>query len=97
MYFPFWVILVNPGPRKRNNYYDFSICHWNLNNKAAHNFEKVELLEACDTLNKFDIICLSERYLNNSVLSDNDNLIIKSYKLVRDDHLYDVKRGRVCA
>ena len=77
---------LNPGPRKRDTCYNLPICLWNLNITAAHSFEKVNLLKAYNTVNKFNIICLSETYLDSSIVSDNDNLVIKGYKLVRDDH-----------
>ena len=35
----------NPGPRP-NAGQSFSICHWNLNSIAAHNFSKISLLKA---------------------------------------------------
>ena len=63
-------IELNPGPRKRNTYHNFSFCHWNLDSIAAHNFEKVDFLEAYNTVNKFDIIFLSAPYLDSSMLSD---------------------------
>ena len=34
---------------------------------------------------------------DSSMLSNNNNLIVKGYKLVRDDHPDDVKRGGLCA
>ena len=47
---------LNPRPtKKRNSWFNFSICHWNLNSLTAHNFEKVNLLEARNTVNKFRI------------------------------------------
>ena len=55
-------IELNPGPNKINSSCKFSVCRWNLNSPAARNFEKVELLEAFNTINKFDIICVSESY-----------------------------------
>ena len=64
---------------------------------TAHNFEKINLLEAYNTINKFDVICLSESYLDSSIASDNDNLNIKGYNLYRVDHPNNVKRGGVCA
>ena len=42
------------------------------------------------------MICLSKSYLDASVSSDNDNLYITGYKLVRGDHPGNVKRGGVC-
>ena len=46
-------IELNPGPNKTNSSCKFSVCHWNLNSLAAHNFEKVGLLEAFNTISKF--------------------------------------------
>ena len=42
------------------------------------------------------MICLSEFYLDASLSSDNDNLNISGYKLVRADDPGNVKRGGVC-
>ena len=42
------------------------------------------------------MICLSESYIDASVSSDNDNLNINWYKLVRADHLANGERGGVC-
>ena len=47
-------IELNPGSRKRDTCYNLSIGHWNLNSIATHNFEKVNLLEAYNTVNKFN-------------------------------------------
>ena len=60
MLLAFGDIEPNPGPRKRSTCCNFSICNWNLNSITAHNFEKVDLLEAYNTFKKIDIICLSE-------------------------------------
>ena len=89
-------IELNLGPKKRSSYYNFSVFHWNLNSITAHNFEKVDLLQAYNTIHQYDMICLSESYLDESVSSDNDNLNINGYKLVRADHPGNVKRGGVC-
>ena len=53
----------NPSPRS-NSCQSFSICHWNLNSIAAHNFSKISLLKAHNTTHTYDIICLSETYLS---------------------------------
>ena len=90
-------VKLNPGPtKKRNFWFNFSICHWNLNNLTSHNCEKVNLLEAYNAVNKFDIVCLSESFLDSSVLTENNNLKINVYKMVRADHPNNVKRGGVC-
>ena len=85
----------NPRPRRRDSCYNFSVCHWNLNIMTAHNFEKINL--EVYTINKFDVICLSESYFDSSVASDNDDLNIKVYNLDRASHHNNVKRGSVCA
>ena len=50
---------LNPGPNQ-NTAKKLSIWHWNLNSIAAHNFAKLVLLKAFNSIHKFDIICLSE-------------------------------------
>ena len=83
---------LNPDPnKKRNSWFTFSICHWNLNSLTAHNSEKVNLLEAYNSVNKFDIIYLSESFLDSSILTENNNLKIDGYKMVRADHPNKVK------
>ena len=86
---------VNPGPRtKANN--TFSVCHWNLNSISAHNYSKVSPLKAYLTVHKFDIVCLSETYLDSNTAPDNDNLEISGYNLIRLDHPSNSKREGVC-
>ena len=85
----------NPGP-KPNSYQCFSICHWNLNSITAHNFLKVSLLRAYITAHSFDVICLSETYLDSSISHDENHLQIPGYNLYRVDHPLNIKRGGVC-
>ena len=42
---------------------------------------KVSLLEAYNTVHKYDFICISETYFDSPVESD-DDLRINSYKLI---------------
>ena len=58
---------INPGP-KRTPKANLSICHWNLNSISAQNYVKLPLLGAYLALHKFNIICLSETYLNSSII-----------------------------
>ena len=87
---------LNPGPKIRNFCFSFSVCHWNLNSIKAHNFAKVNLLQAYNAIHDFDMICLPESCLDSSVSSDNDNLYIRDYKSVRCDHPWNIKRGGEC-
>ena len=89
-------IELNPGPIKRSSCSNISVCHWNLNSITAHNFAKIDLLQAYNTIHQYDMINLSESYLDASVSFDNDNLNINGYMLVRADHPGNVKRGGMC-
>ena len=87
-------IELNPGPKPKSCK-SFSICHWNLNSITSHNFIKVSLLTAYNSIHKFDILCLSETYLNSETLSNDENLNIPGYNLIRADHLSKTKPGEV--
>ena len=54
------------------------------------------LLKAYIAIYKFDIICISETYLDSSTPSDDNNLEISGYNLVHSDHPSNNKRGGVC-
>ena len=85
----------NPGPNSKPDQ-SFSICHWKPNSIAAHNFSKIQSLITYNCIHHFDIICLSETYLNSEISSDNENLDISGYRLIRSDHPSNDKRGGVC-
>ena len=82
---------LNPGPKQKN-----TICHWNLNSIAAHNFAKLVLLKAYNSVHKFDIICLLQTYRDSNILPDDSNLEIPGYNLVRSNHPSNKKRRGVC-
>ena len=86
----------NPGPKPNSCEY-LSICHWNLNSISPHNHIKLSLLRAYISINKFDIICLSETYLDSNISSDNDNLELPGYNSVHADNPTNTKRGNVFA
>ena len=56
-------IEINPGPKRSS----LTFCDWNLNYFAAHEFITVSLLQGYITERIFDIICLSEIFLNSSL------------------------------
>ena len=85
----------NPGPRA-NSGQSFSHCHCNLNSIATHDFSKISLLKTYNAIHNYDVICLSKTYLNHNTLSDNDNLMIAGYELIRVDHLSNQKQGGIC-
>ena len=45
---------------------------------------------------KYDFICISETYLDSTISSDNNDLNISGYNLIRADHPSNSKRGGVC-
>ena len=51
-------------------------------------------MSSYNTLHKFDVICISETYLDKS--ADNDALSIDGYNIIRADHPHNQKRGGVC-
>ena len=89
-----WRYWIEPSPRPDSGQ-SFSICHWNLSSIAAHNWSKISLWRAYNAIHNHDV-CLSETHLNHDALSDNDNLKIPCYELIRFDHPAIQKRGGTC-
>ena len=54
------------------------------------------LPKAYIAIHKFDIICISEIYLDSSTPSDDSDLEISGYALVRSDHPANKKEGVFC-
>lgn len=50
--------------------YKFSLSYWNLNSITVLKFSKISLFEAYIVQYKFDVICISEKYLDPDVISD---------------------------
>ena len=82
-------IETNPSPKRSSN---IKFCHWNLNGLAAHDFIKVPLVEAFITSNNFDLVCLSETFLDSTIPNNDINIQISRYSLLRADHPNDIKR-----
>ena len=71
---------VEPNPLSRPvSCEGFSICYCHLNSVSVLKFIKTSLLRAYISVKKFDIICLSEIYLD--VLSDDGNSVIERYSM----------------
>ena len=76
---------VNPRPKNSVNEC-LSTCHWSLNCISVHDYSKLFLLKAYISVHKFDIICLSDTYLDSTVPLDDDSLVISRYNLIRSDY-----------
>ena len=87
-------IEANPGPNKK--YKSFTCCHWNVNSLAANNMLKLSSIAAYNSIHKYDFICISETYLDSSVQSDDRDISINGYNLIRADLPSNNKRGGVC-
>ena len=58
---------INPGPKKKKKQ-NFSCFHWNGNSILAHN--KLSFLEPYNAIHQYDILFISETYLDSPVLTD---------------------------
>ena len=67
-----------------------------LNSILAQNYTKISFLTAYVLVHNFDIICLPETYLNSEISTDDRNVGIPGYYVLRVDHPSNNKRGGVC-
>ena len=74
----------------------FKFCHWNLDSIAVNDFIKIPLIEAYNSVYNYDIIALSETYLDSSIPNGSISLTGFSKDIYRSDHPNDVKGGGVC-
>ncbi len=79
----------NPGPDSGI----FKFCTWNLNSIAAHDFFRVSLLEAYNSVYNYDLMAITETHLDSKV--DKSKLGIDGYTFLNNNHPLDIKRGRV--
>ena len=56
---------LNPGDNHHGNL--FSFMNWNLNSLPKNNFERIQLIEAHNSIFNYDLISLFETSLNSSV------------------------------
>ena len=80
----------NPGPTPMSQ--NLSVCYWNLNGIAAHNYTKLSQLLAYNAVYNYDVICLGETFLDSSYLNDDQLLKLPGYQLIRADCPNNKKR-----
>ena len=61
----------------------------------AHNSVKKSLLQAYLIQHNYDIVCISETFLNSTTQDDDESIKIDGYTLIRSDPPSDSKRGGV--
>ena len=85
---------IHPNPGQFDNSLKF--CHWNLNGVCARDKIKIPLLEAHNSIFHYDLMVLSETYLNETV--KNEDIMIDGFstEIFRSDHPSGDKQGGVC-
>ena len=77
----------NPGPDT------FNFCCWNLNSITSYDFLRLSLLEAYNSIYKYDLISVVETHLDDS--DDESRLQLDGYSFIKSNHPLNVKRGGV--
>ena len=57
---------------------------------------KITQISAFLSVHPFDIVCLSETFLDSSIGDEGPRLVLDGYSLIRCDHPSDSRRGGVC-
>ena len=78
---------TNPGPET------LDFCCWNLNSIATHDFLRISLIEAYNSVCNYDLMGIVETHLDSTV--DEDRLALDGYTFHKENHPQDVKRGGV--
>ena len=65
-----------------------------MNSLVAH--KKCLLLTAYNSVYRYDIICISDSFLDSTISDDDDILYMEGYNLIRADHPDNINRGGVC-
>ena len=66
-----------------------------INSIAAHDFSKLDALKVFNTIHNFNLICLSETFLDSSFSQNDPDLNIAGDEMIRADHPLNIKQGRV--
>ena len=78
---------TNPGPET------LDFCTWNLNSITAHDFLRVSLMEAYNSVYNYDLIGIVETHLDSTI--EEERLALDGYSFHKDNHPQNVKRGGV--
>ena len=81
------------GPCHGNS---LKFCHWNLDSIVVNGFIKIPLIEAHNSFYNYDLIALSETYLDSSITNETISLTGFSKEIFRCDHPDGMKRGGIC-
>ena len=79
---------TNPGPQQQNC---LKFFHWNLNSICARGRIKIPLIEAYNSVHKFDVIGLSETMLDDTISDEDIRIEGFSREVYRSDHPSNTK------
>ena len=80
---------INPGPHHST----FSFCSWNLNSICVHNFARVSLIKAYNSIYNYDLIGIVETHIDSTV--NLKKLDLNGYTFIKRNHPLNIKRGGV--
>ena len=84
-------IQENPGPHYQNSFFNF--MNWNLNSLAKDDFQRVQLIEAHNSIFNYDLISICETGLNDSV--ELPEALLDDYKFVSANNPANTRHGGV--
>ena len=84
-------IHVNPGPQFHNNFLNF--MNWNLNSLAKDNFQRVQLIEAYNSIFDYDLISICETSLSDVV--ELPETLLDEYTFVPANNPVNTRHGGV--
>ena len=84
-------INLNPGPNFQNN--SFNFMTWNVNSLAKDNFQRVNLIEAHNSIFNYDLISICETSSNDSV--ELPDILLNDYTFVPANNPANSRNGGV--
>ena len=81
---------LNPGDLHKTF---LSFCNWNINSLAKDNFQRVQLLEAHNTLFSYDLISLCETSLNDTIAVPEH--LLENYSFISKNNPSNSRHGGV--
>ena len=100
---PVWVSLllvllsndieINPGPGLSYHENFFTFMNWNLNSLSKDNFQRVQAIEAHNSLFNYDLISICETSLNDSI--EIPDPLLDNYTFLPANHPDNVTHGGV--
>ena len=86
-------IELNPGPGLSYNDNFFTFMNWNLNSLSKDNFQRVQAIEAHNSLFNYDLISICETSLNDSIKIPDP--LLDNYTFLPANHPDNVAHGGV--